>query len=84
MNTWYVVYVLYFLFTVSVIHLMARILSKTSLTYLAEALQGNSDLALLIARVIIASFFLANVGFVVWNRPFWWVRCASDSLGPGR
>ncbi len=69
MNTWYVVYILYFLFSVSVIHLMARILSKTSLMYLIEAFHGNSELALLVDRVIIGSFFLANVGFVVWNLP---------------
>ena len=71
MNPLYTFYVLYFLISVAVIHLTARILSKTSLSYLVEAFHGNSELALLIDRVILASFFLANVGFVVSNVPYW-------------
>ncbi len=69
MNVWNMVYVLYFLVSVSVIHLMARTLSRTSTTFLLEAFPGNRDLAFLIGRVTIASFFLANVGFVVSNLP---------------
>src|ERR1043165_7932218 len=69
MNVFSTVYVLYFLFTISVIHLMARSLSRTSRTFLLEAFHGNSDRTSLVNRVIIASFFLANVGFVVSEAP---------------
>jgi len=69
MNVWSTVLVLYYLIAVSVIHLFARTLSRTSLAVLLEIFQGNGDLALLVDRVIIASFFLANVGFVVSNPP---------------
>ena len=70
MNVFSAVYVLYFLFTISVIHLMARSLSRTSRTFLLEAFHGNSDRTSLVNRVIIASFFLANVGFVVSEAPY--------------
>jgi hypothetical protein len=69
MNILSIVYVLYFLITVSIIHLTARILSKTSLTILLEVFHGDRELTLLVDRVIIASFFLTNVGFVVANVP---------------
>jgi hypothetical protein len=70
MNVLSIVYVLYFFISVSIIHLMARVLSKTSATFLLEAFHGKTDLVFLVDRVIIASFFLANVGFVVSNAPY--------------
>lgn len=70
MDGFMTVYVLYFLICVAVIHLTARVLSAASLRYLGEAFHGNNDLTLLVDRVIIASFFLANVGFVVSNAPY--------------
>jgi hypothetical protein len=69
MNVFRVVYVLYFLITVTVIHLTARILAKTSSTFLLEVFRENRHLTLLVDRVVIASFFLANVGFVITNLP---------------
>lgn len=70
MNVLAIVYVLYFLLSVTLIHLMARALSRTSATFLLEAFNGNNDRSLLVNRVIIASFFLANVGFVVSDAPY--------------
>ena len=70
MNVIITFYVLYFLVSVAAIHGMARTLSKTSTSYLLEAFHGNSDLVLRVDRVIIGSFFLANVGFVVSNAPY--------------
>ncbi len=70
MNVLYIFYILYFLISVAVIHLMARILSKTTTTFLHETFHGDGDLALLIDRVIIGSFFLANIGFVVSEAPY--------------
>ena len=69
MNVFAIVYVLYFLITVTVIHLTARILARTSSTFLLEVFHDNRVLTLLVDRVIIASYFLANVGFVVTNLP---------------
>src|SRR5690348_12281348 len=69
MNVFRIVDVLYFLISITVIHLTARILSETSTTFLLEAFDGNRERVLLVNRVTIASFFLANVGFVVSNLP---------------
>lgn len=79
MSIFGIVYVLYFLISVSVIHGAARVLSKASLNFLLEAFHGNRDRTLLADRVIIASFFLANVGFVVSNLPSY-----SDHVTPGQ
>ena len=70
MNVFAVVYILYFLISVAIIHLTARILSRSSTTFLLETFHGDAGRALLVDRVIIASFFLANVGFVVSNAPY--------------
>jgi len=79
MNIIRIVYVLYFLISITVIHLTARILTKTSSTFLLEAFDGNGERGLLVNRLIIASFFLANVGFVVSNLPTF-----LDPVTPGR
>ena len=70
MNFFRIVIVLYFLISVLVIHMAARILSRASATFLLESFHGKSDLIRLVDRVIIASFFLANVGFVVTTAPY--------------
>ena len=79
MNIFRIVYILYFLISVTVIHLTARIFSKTSSSFLLEAFDGCGERALLVNRVVIASFFLANVGFVVSNLPSY-----LDQVTPGR
>ena len=68
MNIFRIVYLLYFLITVTAIHLTARILAKTTAIFLSEA-DRDGEKALQVNRVIIASFFLANVGFAVSNLP---------------
>ena len=77
MNIIGIFYVLYFLISISVVHLMARILSRTSATFLLEAFQGDSDVVLRVDRLVIASFFLANIGFVVSNAPYTYFEKAS-------
>jgi hypothetical protein len=69
MNVISILYVLYFLISIAIIHLMARTLARSSGTFLREALPGKSGLVLLLDRVLIASFFLANVGFVLADAP---------------